>query len=88
MNFLGEQSWGFFGASCAMWLDFDYRWERDGTFYSEDESRWLVKYTQNDGRIVGLPVLAFRVDPVTGEVKGDNKIEGDRAGISEDCDEF
>ncbi|MCI0837660.1 MAG: permease [Chloroflexi bacterium] len=88
VNFLGEQSWGFFGASCAMWLDFDYRWERDGTFYSEDESRWLVKYTQNDGRIVGLPVLAFRVDPVTGEVKGDNKIEGDRAGISEDCDEF
>ncbi|MCH8910363.1 MAG: permease [Chloroflexi bacterium] len=88
VNFLGEQSWGFFGASCAMWLDFDYRWERDGTFYSEDESRWLVKYTQNDGRIVGLPVLAFRVDPVTGEVKGDNKIEGDRAGISEHCDEF
>ncbi len=88
VNYLGEQSWGFFGASCAMWLDFDYRWERDGTFYSEDESRWLVKYTQNDGRIIGLPVLAFWVDPVTGEVKGDNKIEGDRAGISEDCDEF
>ncbi len=71
-----------------MWLDFDYQLDPDGTFYSGDENHWLVQYTQKDDRIVGLPILTFRVDPKSGEVEGDNQIEGDRAGISEDCDSF
>ncbi len=86
--FLGEQPWGFFGATCAMWLRLDYEWNPGATFYSNDEDRWVVSYTLIEDRLVGPERLIFRVHPITSETQGDNRIEEGRFGVSEGCDRW
>jgi hypothetical protein len=84
LDYLSEQSWGFFGATCDKWVDLDYE------FSTEDSGKTLndaivVVFNRRPDRDLGALALTFEVKP-DGSVQGDNLLE--RSGIAEGCDQW
>ena len=87
--YLSDKAWGFFGATCDMWVDQDYVWEKSMTEL-QDDGRIKVTYSQHPDRILGPEQLVFYVNIDSHEIQGDNKPETDtgRLGIAEGCDQW
>ncbi|MYA60084.1 MAG: hypothetical protein F4X40_05930 [Chloroflexi bacterium] len=87
--YMSDKPWGFFGATCEMWIREDYQWESSMSEQLED-GRIKVTYQRNEDRIIGPEILIFNVDIDTREVEGDNMPETDtgRMGVAEGCDQW
>lgn len=84
LTYLSEKSWGFFGATCDMWIDLDYEFSADDSGKALNDVIRVVFNRQPD-RDLGSLTLSFEVRE-DGSVQGDNLLE--RSGIAEGCDQW
>ena len=84
LSYLSEKSWGFFGATCDMWIDLDYEFSADDSGKALNDVIRVVFNRQPD-RDLGSLTLSFEVRE-DGSVQGDNLLE--RSGIAEGCDQW
>ena len=87
--YMSDKPWGFFGATCEMWIEDDYLWETSMSDMQPD-GRIKITYQRNEDRILGPEQLVFYVDIDSQEVTGDNKPDTDtgRLGVAEGCDQW
>ena len=87
--YMSDKAWGFFGATCEMWIEDDYRWDKSMGELQAD-GRIKVTYERHEDRILGPEQLVFYVDIDSQEVEGDNEpdIDTGRLGVAEGCDQW
>ncbi|MCZ6539860.1 MAG: hypothetical protein O6922_08565 [Chloroflexi bacterium] len=82
--YLSEKAWGFFGATCDLWVEIDYEFAPVLSGDSPDGAT-VVVFSRRPDRELGPPTLTFQVNP-SGAIAGENKLE--RSGIAEGCDQW
>ena len=85
--YMSDKTWGFFGATCEMWVEMDYEWESSMSEL-QDDGRVKVTYLRQEDRLLGPDQLVFYVDIDSLDVEGDNESETGRSGIAEGCDQW
>jgi hypothetical protein len=83
LSYLSEKAWGFFGATCDLWVDLDY--EFSVRVSGTSNGVIFVVFIRRPDRDLGSSRLTFRIN-VDGSVQGDNLLE--RSGIAEGCDKW
>ena len=87
LAYMSDKAWGFFGATCKMWIEEDYEWDKSMSEFSSD-GRVKIVYLRHPDRILGPAELVFHVDIDTNEVRGDNESETGRSSVAEGCDQW
>ncbi len=87
LAYMSDKAWGFFGATCKMWIEEDYEWDKSVSEFRSD-GRVKVTYLRHPDRILGPEELVFYVDIDTNEVEGDNASDTGRSSVAEGCDQW
>ncbi|MBM32062.1 MAG: hypothetical protein CL764_04295 [Chloroflexi bacterium] len=87
MKFLKSKTWGFFGGTCDQWVNMDYDFKKQKSYFINESNDWKIVWDLKPDKFLGPKTLIYYINAETGSVSGDTNNK-QNSPISEGCDKW